>query len=205
MFGVRRVNQDWDFWDDWRVSQTACNLSLYIEKYRDVRQKKGMTSHSFLYGCCNGCGIYWADSWDVFPEEDSEMPRGLTSVTGEKGAATWAPQIDKEQIENTPFFIHGTRLSTYQGEDGREVQLIIADITVNDPSPKGPRAVVTFGLTEDRQSLLEAFEDSSEPIGPVVTYKVPIKGGMSFWRLEEAPQGDAAEAAVFQPATPKRR
>lgn len=121
------------------------------------------------------------------------MPRSLTDVMGDSAVTTWADQIDKDSIARMPFYIHGARRSDYTDQDDREVNLVVLDITLNDPSRKGPRAVITLGLTDERAKLLEVFpngNDGGDPVGPCITYAVPLKGGQKFWRLESAPDPD---------------
>jgi hypothetical protein len=107
-------------------------------------------------------------------------------------------------IERTPFYIHNARLSEYDDPDGKHVQLIVCDITVNDAARSGPRAVIILGATEDRMPLLDAFTgENPEPVGPVITYAVPLKGGQKFWRLEVAPD-ENDQGQLFEAGASKR-
>lgn len=108
-------------------------------------------------------------------------------------AATWGDQVDKGSLRGVPFWIHGVRASSYvdlsnpkqDGPEGRTIELLVCDITLHNPSRKAQHAVITLGMSTEREGLLAYFIDNTEPIGPVHTFEVPLKGGRSFWRLED--------------------
>lgn len=117
--------------------------------------------------------------------------------------ATWGNSVEKESIERTPFWIHDITLSRpFKTDRGDEIRLYVCNITVGDPSRKAPRAVITLGITEDRAPYYEYFEErrglNPEPVGPCITYSIPLKGGQTFWRLEEAPNAEDLEAPMFE-------
>jgi len=117
--------------------------------------------------------------------------------------ATWAEQIDKESLHGVPFWIHHAKLSEYfdaeavnpDGSKGRDVAMIVLDITAHNDNRLGQRAVITLGRSDERMAIVDYFQSDTtpvnadghkEPIGPVHTYNVKLKrGGQTFWRLEE--------------------
>jgi hypothetical protein len=114
------------------------------------------------------------------------MPR-LSDLAADK-VATWGDQIEKDAIAHEPFWIHNIRESDYTNDEGHDVELYILDITLRDASRKAPRAVITLGRTEDRAPFYSYFQEgNTDPIGPCVLYQVSLRGGRTFWRLEDAP------------------
>jgi hypothetical protein len=121
------------------------------------------------------------------------MPSLSSIMSGAE--VTWGEQYDKGSLRATPFWIHGCRESTYtsydnpkeDGPDGREVTVLVLDITLNGPSRRDPHAVITVGSSPERAPMLAYFnsDDRDQPIGPVHCFEVPLKGGRSFWRIED--------------------
>lgn len=126
------------------------------------------------------------------------MP-SLSSVM-DNAESTWAAQVDKGSLRGVPFWIHRAKVSDYRDENavnpdgsrGRDVSVIVLDVTLRGPSRRDPRAVVIMGNTDERAGLIQYFADQNEtgqlaePIGPVHTFEVPLKrGGQTFWRLED--------------------
>jgi hypothetical protein len=114
-----------------------------------------------------------------------------------ENTATWAEQVDKGSIAREPFWIHDIKPRKYEDDQGRDVAILICDITLNSSSRHSPRAVITLGHTDERQAFLDYFETKRadgnarpDPLGPCITYEVPLKGGRSFWRLEDAPEDE---------------
>lgn len=116
------------------------------------------------------------------------MPK-LSSVL-QNAEATWADQVDKKSIQGKRFWIYGAKDSNYQDESDRDVQLVVLNIALVEPDGGLPslqdRAVITLGYNEDRAAILEYFSEHSDPIGPCRTFQVDLKGGRTFWRLEDA-------------------
>lgn len=154
------------------------------------------------YGRCRNCG---ADYWQSL---EATMPKLSQVLQGSE--STWADQIDKESIEREAFYIHNVHATSYDDDEGRAVQLLVLDITVGGTGLRtDPRAVITLGRTDEREAMLAYFssDNTSEtkPLGPCITYRVDLKGGRTFWRLEDAPEDEALQAQRYQPTNGKRR
>lgn len=168
-------------------------LALYVTRETKHPAWKSHLRHSWYYGRCQAC---FAEYSAMF-EGNATVPR--LSDLNQDATATWAEQIEKGSIAREPFWIHNMTARTYQNDQGQDVAILVCEITLNGPSRRDPRAVIVLGHTEDRQPYLDYFENErerakhgqiTEPIGPVITYEVQIKGGRSFWRLEDAPDDD---------------
>jgi len=120
------------------------------------------------------------------------MP-SLSSVM--QGAdATWGEQYEKGSLRGVPFWIHNARANTYENPDEKSraaqpmIDIIVLDITLNGASVKYPHAVITVGNSPERGPLLAYFNNPNgnrEPLGPCHTFEVPLRGGRSFWRIED--------------------
>lgn len=154
--------------------------------------------HFWYYNRCLNCAARLTETW-----EGNLMPL-LSSVSGNH-EATWAPQVDKRDLEDMRFWIHDARPSDYTDDKGQDVHIIVCDITVNSESRKGPRAVIVLGRVAEREDLLAYFtiarqeKRTPDPLGPCITYLVALDGGMSFWRLEDAPDEESSDAKLFAP------
>jgi len=118
------------------------------------------------------------------------MPK--VSAIVENSEHTWGANIDKKDAPRS-FWLHGSRLSTTEDEDsGNTVELIVFNCTANgDASLEDDRFVIVLGDTPERHKLHDHFATTTdtknaEPIGPCALIEVALKGGRTFWRLEDA-------------------
>ena len=196
----------------WREGLTVCPTKLNPDGWVKGTFRHVVRSpfHTWYYGRCLNCSAHYSETL----EGDLTVP-GLSQVLGAKAESTWAEQVEKESIERQNFWIHDVKPTEYVDENDRNVSLLVLDITLNDASRKGPRAVITLGRSEEREGLLAYFRPqvdanglhvkpdiSPDPIGPCITYKVGLKGSRTFWVLEEAPNPEDT-GEMFTP--PNRR
>jgi hypothetical protein len=149
--------------------------------------------HNPYYSRCLNCGKTLDDLWRILAivERGFIMPSLSSLMSGAE--VTWGEQYDKGALRGTPFWIHKARVSQYQdfsdpkndGPEGRTIEVIVLDITLNGSSRRDPHAVITVGNSPEREPILSYFMQKTEPIGPVHCFEVPLKGGRSFWRIED--------------------
>lgn len=137
----------------------------------------------------------WSAGYDraILPvSRGSQMPRLSDVMSG--ADTTWGEQLDKGSLRGLPFWIHNARSNSYPNPDPKTVaiqptiDIIVLDITLNGPSRRDPHAVITVGDTPERAPMLAYFNNPTsalEPLGPCHTFEVPLKGGRSFWRIED--------------------
>lgn len=184
-------------WFHYQEGQLVCpnaiveSISYWSDGSYKVKTRDGMR-HLWYYSRCLNCSAEYSAQW----EGSGIVPR--LSDLNPDNTATWAAQIEKGSIARQPFWLHDMKPRKYENDQGQEVAIIVCDITVGGPSRRNGRAVIVLGHTEERQAFLDYFEAARadvgggipEPIGPCITYEVPMKGGRSFWRLEDAPDDE---------------
>jgi hypothetical protein len=124
--------------------------------------------------------------------EIEAMPRLSDVMSG--ADVTWGEQYEKGALRGVPFWIHNVRANSYENPDSKTaasqptVEILVVDITLNGASRKQPHAVIIVGNTPERAPLLAYFNDPGGdrmPLGPCHVFEVPLKGGRSFWRIED--------------------
>jgi len=120
------------------------------------------------------------------------MPRLSDVMSG--ADTTWGEQYDKGSLRGVPFWIHNARENSYENPDPKSavnqptIDILVLDITLNGPNRRDPHAVIIVGNSPERAAMLAYFNNPNgnrEPLGPCHTFEVPLKGGRSFWRIED--------------------
>ena len=162
--------------------------------YLYVNERSGWqkwVAHAPYYGRCLNCGRTLDDVL-AHLEGIENMPRLSDVMSG--ADATWGEQYDKGSLRGMPFWIHNAHATQYENPDEKAraiqpmVEIIVLDITLTGPSTRDPHAVITVGNSPERAPMLAYFNNpngSREPLGPCHTFEVPLKGGRSFWRIED--------------------
>lgn len=119
------------------------------------------------------------------------MPRLSDVMSG--ADVTWGEQYDKGALRGVPFWIHNAHANSYPNPDPKTVgnqptvEILVVDITLHGPDRKWPHAVIVVGNSPERAPMLAYFNgmNRGDPLGPCHTFEVPLKGGRSFWRIED--------------------
>ncbi len=164
----------------------------YCYRYENPRTEfSRWMGHCAYYGRCLNCSRTLDEILEHL-ERIENMPRLSDVMSG--ADVTWGEQYDKGSLRGTPFWIHNAHENSYPNPDPKTVanqptvDILVLDITLNGPSKRDPHAVIVVGNSPERAPMLAYFNDPNgnrEPLGPCHTFEVPLKGGRSFWRIED--------------------